>query len=706
MKRKKFLGFWLLLVLGISTAVIHSCKEEDKEVVPTSVEIEPKFYNNSTTITLGSGIRLRATVYPYDATNTDVTWRSSDASVASVDADGYVYGTKAGTVTITVTTKVGGRTARVSVTVLPESITFDKTSASIVAGSTLQLTATVTPTLKSVTWSSSNTSVASISTGNSTNSTNNTVTKTITAVTAGTTTITANITAADGSTKTATCAVTVTAATVAVTGVTVSPTTASLTVGGTQQLTATVAPSNATNKAVSWSSSNTSVATVNTNGLVTAVSSGSAIITVTTADGSKKATCTVTVTVASVAVTGVTVSPTSASLTVGGTQQLTATVAPSNATNKAVSWSSSNTSVATVTKSGYVTAVGSGSATITVTTTDGSKKATCSVTVTTASVAVTGVTVSPTSASLTVGGTQQLTATVTPSTATNKAVTWSSSNTSVATVSTSGLVTAIGSGSATITVTTTDGNKKATCSVTVGAPCKTPPDYNTTLTAPTTSWQTASGSIVSEGCYVYRVAITKGNIYTFKTDGSDGSSASFSTGIYLYNEAGNRLLPPIGSAASNSVSYTCSYTSTVYVVITAGYGCHGCYGSFTLAYKIIGKNPPDEYHSVLPTPTTSWQTHTGSISSGGNYVYRVSVTSGNKYTFKTDGTNGSGSSFSTGIYLYNEDGNQLLPPSGSAASNSVSYTCSYTSTVYVKIVAGYGCHGCYGSFTLAYRRET
>jgi uncharacterized protein YjdB len=166
-------------------------------------------------------------------------------------------------------------------------------------------------------------------------------------------------------------------------------------------------------------------------------------------------------------VTGVTLNQSALNMTVGGANQtLTATVAPTDATDKSVSWSSSNTSVATVTN-GVVHAVGAGTATITVTTTDGSKTATCTVTVTQP---VSGVSVSPTSATLNVGGTQQLTATVSPSTASNQNVTWSSSNTSVATVSNTGLVTAVAAGSATITVRTSDGGYTATCSVTVNAP--------------------------------------------------------------------------------------------------------------------------------------------------------------------------------------------------------------------------------------------
>jgi uncharacterized protein YjdB len=432
-------------------------------------------------------------------------------------------------------------------------------------------------------------------------------------------------------------------------GVTISPITLALNTGSTGQLTATVAPANATNQTVTWTSSNSAVATVNASGLVTAVAAGTANIIVTTQDGNKTASCYVTVTFVNIPVTGVSMSPTTASLTIGGTSQLTATVAPANATNKTVTWASSNTAVAIVNASGLVTAVAAGNADITATTQDGGHLATCNVTVTAiinhvynfsginqanadynayacdvdvfpfagtsanrntkveatdaqytnisamgtnewltvnpgtgdeifvwvemkineapaaisqinltfngytngssavhkiyvlkagqawatsaswvqaganqtlpaayttmtvsitsnisdyidatgkitwgiyettssktehinyielvtiasgANIPVTGVAVSPTTASIGIGGTSQLTATVAPPNATNKTVTWSSNNTAVATVNTSGLVTAVAAGTATITATTQDGGYPDNCIVTVTA---------------------------------------------------------------------------------------------------------------------------------------------------------------------------------------------------------------------------------------------
>jgi uncharacterized protein YjdB len=169
---------------------------------------------------------------------------------------------------------------------------------------------------------------------------------------------------------------------ISVTGVTLNKTAMSLEVGETGTLTATVLPDNATNKAVTWTSSNTTVATVSADGKVTAKAAGTATITVKTADGNKTATCTVTVNPATVSVTGVFLNFANKTITVGESFTLTATVLPDNATNKAVTWTSSDESVATVSADGTVTAKAAGTVTITVTTADGNKTATCTVTVT------------------------------------------------------------------------------------------------------------------------------------------------------------------------------------------------------------------------------------------------------------------------------------------------------------------------------------
>ena len=237
-----------------------------------------------------------------------------------------------------------------------------------------------------------------------------------------------------------------------------------LTVGATEALVATVAPANATDKTVSWSSSNTSVATVS-DGTVTAKGVGTTTITATA--GGKSATCTVTVT--PILVSSITLSSSTASVNVGSTVTLTATATPTNAADKTVSWSSSNTGVATVSSSGVVTGVASGTATITATANDGSGvTATCSVTVNNNSVQ--SISLNKSLFALTIGSTEVLTASITPIDATDKSVTWSSTKASVASVSSRGKVTALAVGSTTIKVRTTDGGYSAECTVVVLSP--------------------------------------------------------------------------------------------------------------------------------------------------------------------------------------------------------------------------------------------
>lgn len=250
-------------------------------------------------------------------------------------------------------------------------------------------------------------------------------------------------------------------AALSVTGVTLNTSAVTIHPTQTYQLVPTIAPSGATNQSVSWSSNNVGVARV-TNGLVTGVSTGSAVITVTTADGNRTATALITVTIGA---TSVSLNTSSLALTPNQTSQLTATVLPTDAANKTLIWTSSNVSVASVT-SGLVRALANGTSVITVTTVDGSFTATATITVTTP---VTGVTVNKSTMTLSRSRTRtgQITATVNPTTASNKAVTWSSNHTNIATVSSTGLVTAVAVGTATITVTTVNGSKVANTAVTV-----------------------------------------------------------------------------------------------------------------------------------------------------------------------------------------------------------------------------------------------
>ena len=300
---------------------------------------------------------------------------------------------------------------------------------------------------------------------------------------------------------------------ISVTSVTLNSTSMELTEGESQSLTAVISPSNAENQKVLWMSSNSSIATVN-DGVVTAVKQGKAIITAKSDDGGKTATCEVTVNAKVYHVESVTLSHASAELTEGDELTLTATVNPSNASNKSVIWTSSDESVARVIN-GKVLALKSGTATITVKTVDGGKTAICDVAVNAKVYPVESVSLDKTSVVLNEGDELTLTATVNPSNASNKSVTWTSSNESVAKVI-DGKVTALKDGLATITVKTVDGNKTSSCEVVVGIPVSKvtlnytsltlPVEFEHTLTAKispldasfqTVNWSTDSPNVVN-----------------------------------------------------------------------------------------------------------------------------------------------------------------------------------------------------------------
>ena len=427
---------------------------------------------NKTTLNIKTGAteQLTAKVQPTDATNSKVTWSSNNKDVAEVDQTGMITAKKEGSAVITVTAQDGsGKTATCQVNVTDIKVSGITLSASTLAMQTedvKQLSVTnITPanaTNKALKWESKNTWVATVDeSGN------------VTAKNPGEATIT--VTAADNGGAQATCKVTVTERTapvIKVTQIQLSQTRASLNEGKELQLTATVLPANATNQSLTWSSSVEGVATVDPTGKVTAIKAGTTVITATAKDDSGiSASCTVQVTVPTVKVTGITLNKTTASVVKGKTVALTATVTPDTATDKTIKWTTSNKNVATVSTDGVVTAVAAGTATITATAADDSGvKATCKITVTNPPVKVTKLKINKTSVDLIKGKTVQLKVTVTPSNATNKAVTWTSSNKRIATVTSNGLVKAVRTGTVTITAKAKDGSgKKVTCKINVYA---------------------------------------------------------------------------------------------------------------------------------------------------------------------------------------------------------------------------------------------
>lgn len=239
--------------------------------------------------------------------------------------------------------------------------------------------------------------------------------------------------------------------TIPASGVSLSPAKRGLRVGGVATLTATVAPANASNKQVTWSSSNPTVARVDPSGTVTALAEGSAIITATTRDGDHSADSEITV--GNIPVTSVAILPfVPITFTTHASTTLTAVVLPANASDKTVVWSSSDPTIATVSASGVVTGQYPGPVTITARSVDGSFIATAFLRIPGEEVPPRVFINGPHTATIGIGQTTTFsTRILPPSSASGVWVEWSSSNPAVATVTFWGVITGVGIGQATIT---------------------------------------------------------------------------------------------------------------------------------------------------------------------------------------------------------------------------------------------------------------
>ena len=448
--------------------------------------------NKSTaSVTAGTNLTLSATVTPSNATNRAVTWSTSNASVATVSTAGLVRGVTPGTATITVTTVDGGYTATCAVTVVA-AVTyphFEQSSYTILKGESESFNV-LNPEGMPVCFRVSSALYAKTTAGREVltstyDSDGNTGTRIPISVTntrmEGTYTISAK---AIGGTLYDTCTINIVTEEDYIPVTSVSLNKSEITLAGpgaTETLIATVEPDYATDTSVSWSSTADSVASVDEDGEVTAVAQGTTTITATSNDDpSKSASCIVTVVGSSyVPVESLSISPVSATAPAGRLIYFDFTILPANATNKGVKCSTnasiSDSSVAIVYTGGDdrvgVLTQNPGTTTLTAFAKDNeSITATATITVVADTVPVTGVTLDRSALAMNTGDTVKLTATVEPSNADDKTVSWSSDDTSVATVSSNGTVTAVGAGTATITVTTTDGSYTATCDVTVTEP--------------------------------------------------------------------------------------------------------------------------------------------------------------------------------------------------------------------------------------------
>ena len=396
----------------------------------------------------GENEQIEASITPSNATNKKINWSSSDESIVKVDNNGKITAIKGGIATITASSEDGGASKGCLVTVVQSAtgIKIEPSKVELEIGETKDLKAIVTPdnvSNKDVEWSCTNISIATVDENGK-----------VTARHLGTVKIVAKT--KDGSNKTAECEVTIVQK---AKSLALNATNIKLNVDKTYKLVATVKPTNTSNQNISWSSSDKSIATVDANGKVTAKGVGTATITAKTNDGSNlSATCKVTVISL---VKSITLNATSITLYRNDTYALKATVTPSDAIDKSVTWSSSNTNIATVDKNGKVTAKKLGTATITVKTNDGSNlSATCKVTVKPR--LVTNLAISPKYVTMMKGETTNLTVTITPDNADNKKIKWTSDNESIATVDQNGKVTAVNEGTTYINAIAQDDSKKET----------------------------------------------------------------------------------------------------------------------------------------------------------------------------------------------------------------------------------------------------
>lgn len=379
MKRLLFLG----VVLLMAAASCNKAPVSDVKVTRISLS------DTEVVLRKGDVHSLSVTLAPSGASDKTVVWTSSNSHVASV-RDGLVTAVELGEANIYATTADGRKRAGCSVKVLPgyvpvESvILMDEDGAAslndgfidMVEGGTYVASAVVRPgdaTNQNVSWTTSDSRIATVKDG------------IVRARTAGTCTLTL---ASDAGGLTASCTVRVKKAYEPVTGITLDKTSLTMTsLGQSVVLVPTVAPEDATNKDLVWSSSRPEVVSVDESGTVTAVSPGKATITVTTVDRGLTAVCQVEV---KGYVTGVSLVPTKLTLSAGDVRTLVATVLPADALNKSVTWSSSKPEVASVDSDGKVTAHASGRATITVTTQDGGFTASCTVIIVDASGDISG----------------------------------------------------------------------------------------------------------------------------------------------------------------------------------------------------------------------------------------------------------------------------------------------------------------------------
>ena len=427
--------------------------------VVNSVPVDCVYISSSyEQVAVNKTISLYAVVVPSHADNRNVSWQSSDTSIAEVDEDGVVTGKAAGEVTITVTTKDGGKSdsRKLTVTekVLPDGIYLSRYKLQLLPGTTASLEADIYPgdaEDRTVTWSSDNEAVVQVNDG---------------VLTAGENEGTAVITARTVNGKEASCTVTVTNV-IHPESVWIDAFDVQIKPNAPREIEAVVVPDNAQNTDLIWSvdSPVLKLEQKDNKAIVTGLKEGKAYLYVKTADGEQTDSKLITVT-KTIHPTGMGLSWGSGVIKVNRTTKITPLIQPEDADNQNVTYTSSDEKIATVSADGTVTGVAPGDVTITVETVDGHIKSEAKITVI-AEVHPESISLYEHEIQLKPGSSRPLYFSLQPNDADYTDVRWSSSKESVATVNESGVVTAVAEGDAVITVTTVDGSYTDTCNVKV-----------------------------------------------------------------------------------------------------------------------------------------------------------------------------------------------------------------------------------------------
>ena len=441
-------------VKGIVEAYQLNKKSENKKQLQ-SISMQQSEINIQ--MNLNSSYFMPLTYTPSNVSNKTVYWYTSDSSIATVN-EGTIYAKREGEAIITAISGNRQKIAKCKVIVSkPEvpltGIKLKEENVTVEIGKTGYIGAIYNPSDASdkvLYWSSSDESVAKVNEG------------VITAIGEGKAILTATARAGG---KTASCTVTVENPNfVHIDEIKMKTEELNLNKGENGWVGVTYSPSNASNKVLTWKSSNEEVVTVR-EGNVKAVGEGTAILTATSEDGGKTASCKVIVTGGKKHLENIALKTTTLEMKPGEGKTIYVEYNPSDVEDKVLYWTSNNEKVVTV-REGYVKAVGEGTTTITATSRDGNKTATCKITVSDGTVKLQNIKLSSSTEILKKGEQKTIYVTYNPSNVTDKTLYWTSSDEKVATIR-EGFVKAIGDGVATLTATSRDGEKKVSCQVVV-----------------------------------------------------------------------------------------------------------------------------------------------------------------------------------------------------------------------------------------------